>query len=102
VNEEENIKLITQAGADAIIAPSVVGGHLMANSVQSSHISDYVNDPMCIEGRVRLIECQASPEEVGKSMRELGPGLVVRVYRGNTRVGFWEGQRAMIQPGNLL
>lgn len=102
VNEEENIKLITQAGADAIIAPSVVGGHLMANSVQSSHLADYVNDLMCNEGRVRLTERQAYPDEVGKTMRELGPGMVVRIHRGNTRVGFWEGQRARVQPGDIL
>ncbi len=56
VTEEENIKLIRHAGADVIIAPSVVGGHLMADSVQASHIADYINDLMREEGRVRLFE----------------------------------------------
>ena len=102
VSEEENIKLIMQAGADAIVSPSVVSGHLMANSVKSSHIADYVNDLMRVEGQVRLIERTAKTQEVGKPMRELQGGLVVRLHRGDQRIGFWEGDKTVVQPGDVL
>lgn len=102
VSEEENIKLIRQAGADAIIAPSVVSGYLMADSTESSHIADYVNDLICSDGHVRLIERSAQPQEVGRPMRELGPGMVVRLHRGAQIVGFWEGPRSIVQSGDLL
>lgn len=102
VNEEENIKIIRQAGADAIVAPSIVGGYLMADSVESTYVADYINDLMHSDGRVRLIERGVEPEEIGKSMRELGPNLVVRIHRGNERVGFWEGERARVQPNDRL
>ena len=101
-SEEENIKLIRQAGADAIIAPSIVGGYLMADSVESTHVADYINDLMQSDGRVRLIERAVEPEEIGKTMRELSPNLVVRINRGSEQIGFWEGERSRIQPNDRL
>lgn len=102
VNEEENIKIIRQAGADAIVAPSIVGGYLMADSVESTFVADYINDLMQSDGRVRLIERPVQPAEIGKMMRELTPNLVVRVHRGNQRIGFWEGERTRLQPNDRL
>jgi voltage-gated potassium channel len=102
VAEEENIKLVRQAGADAIVAPSIVGGYLMADSVRSSNVADYISDLMCSDGRVRLIERLALPEEVGMAMRDISPGLVVRILRGSTRVGFWEGPQSVVRSGDIL
>jgi voltage-gated potassium channel len=102
VAEEENVKLIRQAGADAVVAPSMVGGYLMADSVDTSYIADYVSDLMRASGRVRLRQRQARAEEIGRPMRELGPGLAVRLIRGGEAVGFWEGERARICAGDVL
>jgi voltage-gated potassium channel len=102
VAEEENIKLIQQAGADAIVAPSLVGGYLMADSVETSHIADYVSDLMRASGRVRLRQRPARAGEIGRAMRELEPGFVVRLIRGTERVGFWEGDRARVREGDVL
>ncbi|THD03878.1 potassium channel protein [Panacagrimonas perspica] len=102
VAEEENIKLVRQAGANAIVAPSIVGGYLMADSVRSSHVADYISDLMCSDGRVRLVERIALPEEVGKAIRDISPGLVVRILRGNSRIGFWEGPEAVVRTGDTL
>lgn len=102
VNEEENIKIVRQAGADTIVAPSIVGGYLMADSVESSFVADYINDLMHSDGRVRLIERAVRAEDIGKSMRDLGPNLVVRIHRGEDRIGFWEGDRARVQANDRL
>jgi voltage-gated potassium channel len=99
-SEEENIKIIRQAGANAIVAPSIVGGHLMADSVQSSHVADYINDLMCSDGRVRLIERTARADEIGRPLRELGPNLAVRLHRGQEDIGFWEGAKAIVEAGD--
>lgn len=102
VAEAENVKLIRQAGADAIVAPSLVGGFLMADSVDTSHIADYVSDLMQSAGRVRLRQRQAAPAEVGRTLRSIEPELAVRLIRGQDRIGFWEGDRARIQAGDVL
>ncbi len=102
VGEAQNIKLVRQAGANAVVAPSMVGGYLMADSVQSSHISDYISDLMCSGGRVQLQERKAKDGEIGKSMRAIGPGIVVRLIRGDKAIGFWEGKESIVQKGDTL
>lgn len=102
VDEEENIKLIRHAGADAIVAPSMVGGYLMADSIHSSHISEYIDDLMRMDGRVRMQERVVREDEIGRAMRELGPGLVVSLHRAGERINFWEGARAIVQRGDVL
>lgn len=102
VDEEENIKLIRHAGADAIVAPSMVGGYLMADSINSSHISEYIDDLMRMDGRVRMQERVVNEDEIGRPMRELGPGLAVSLHRRGERIGFWEGERAIVQRGDVL
>lgn len=102
VAEEENIKLIRHAGADALVAPSMVGGFLMADSVETSHIAEYVADLVQSGGRVHLRHRVARPDEVGRTLRELGPGMGVRLIRGEARIGFWEGDRSRILDGDVL
>ncbi|WP_460537088.1 potassium channel family protein [Chitinimonas naiadis] len=100
--EAENIKLLRQAGSDAVVAPSMIGGYLMTNSVQSSNIADYVSDLMQADGRIKLIERPAQAREIGLRMREVKPELVVRLHRPNQTVGFWEGDDTIIREGDLL
>jgi voltage-gated potassium channel len=102
VDEEENIKLIRHAGADAIVAPSMVGGYLMADSIHSSHISEYIDDLMRMDGHVRMQERVVREDEIGRAMRELGPGLAVSLHRRGERVGFWEGANAVVQRGDVV
>ncbi len=35
-------------------------------------------------------------------MRDIGPGMVVRLYRSGKPVGFWEGEQAVVRPGDIL
>lgn len=102
VREEENMRLMRQAGADAIVAPSLVSGYLMADSVQSTWVADYIHDLMNSEGRVRLIERAPTPKELGLTLRDVQPDMAVRIHRGEERIGFWEGDRARIQAGDRL
>lgn len=102
VREEENIKLIQHAGADSIVAPSMVGGFLMADSIQSSRIVEYLEDLMRMDGGVSMHERIVRADEVGKPMRDLGPGLAVRLYRGEQPIGFWEGDKAIVQAGDRV
>jgi len=81
VSEQENVKLLRQAGADALITPSVVGGYLMADSLRTSHVADYIADLMCTGGAVSLKERPVAPEEIGLSLREVRNGLAVRLIR---------------------
>jgi len=102
VEQQENASLIYQAGANTTITPAVVGGFLMANSISSPRVADYVNDLISATGQVQLVERPATEREIGKLAGELHPNIVVRVYRGHDAIGFWEGERARIQKGDML
>ena len=102
VAETENVALIQQAGAQSTISPSQVGGYLMADSLNTSWTADYLQDLMSATGRVKLIERGPRPEELGRLMRELTPGLVVRLHRDGRFIGFWDGEATRIAPGDLL
>lgn len=102
VREEENIKLLQHAGADTVVAPSMVGGYLMADSIESSRIAEYIDDLMRMDGGVSMQERPVRRDEIGRPLRELGPGLAVKLHRGAERIGFWEGARAIVQAGDIV
>lgn len=90
VEEAENDKLLRQSGANSTVLPSRVGGILMADSVESSHLAAYVMDLISAGGQVTLVEREPHPEEIGRSPIESARSLIVRVVRGNHAYSFWE------------
>lgn len=102
VREFENLKLIRQAGANATVLPSQVGGYLMADAMRTNYITDYVTDMLTSSGRVSLHERRPRAEEIGKRMREIEPELVLRLYRDGQPVGFWEGNSTAIRESDTL
>lgn len=100
--EEENAKLARQAGANVAVLPSQVNGYLLAESVTNRHTADYVLDMLNAGGRIIFDERIAGPQDIGKPMREVDDGMVVRLYREGNPVGFWEKERAVIREGDLL
>lgn len=102
VSDLENVKLISQAGADATVQPSQVGGYLMADAVRTRHVTEYVTDLLNSVGGIAMQERPAGPREIGRRMREVEPEMVLRVYRDGTPVGFWEGEQSVIREGDVL
>lgn len=100
VEEAENDKLLRQSGANATVLPSRVGGILMADSIESSHLATYVMDLISAGGQVTLIERAPHPEEIGHRPFENG-ALIVRIVRGRHSYGFWEND-LRIQPDDKL
>ena len=100
VEEAENDKLLRQSGANATVLPSRVGGILMADSIESSHLAAYVMDLISAGGQVMLVERDPRPEEIGCRPFE-SKALILRVLRGHHSYSFWESE-LRIQPGDKL
>jgi voltage-gated potassium channel len=101
--EEENVKLFRQGGATGIISPSTFGGYLLADAVGHPHFMDYVQDLLTAGGRVSLIERPVEPNEIGCTATALKPDIVLRLYRRDTVIHFWdlqEGQK--MEAGDVL
>jgi voltage-gated potassium channel len=100
VEEAENDKLVRQSGANSTVLPSRVGGILMADSIESSHLASYVMDLISAGGNVTLVEREPHPEEIGQRPME-SRSLIVRVVRDQHDHSFWESD-LRIQAGDRL
>ena len=90
--QEENVKLLRQGGANAVISPATIGGYALAAAVDQEHLTEYLLDLLTAGGRINLIERPIEPGEVGKRASDLAPDLVVRVYREGRIVSLAELQ----------
>lgn len=102
VRAHENEDLLRQAGANAIINPVRLGGHLLARSSSHRHAVEYIADLAGAHGCVALCERPALPAEIGQPLRSVSTGLAVRIIRKGATVGFWEAGANSIEAGDTI
>ncbi|MEO0500565.1 MAG: potassium channel family protein, partial [Pseudomonadota bacterium] len=96
IKSEENETLVKKAGAETVINPVALGGHLLARAATGSHVVDYVQDLIVASGRVQLVERQVEIGEVGGPLTSCKGGLAVRIVRDGKYYGFWEPEARAI------
>lgn len=102
VRNEDNELPARQAGATTVINPVSFAGLLLASSTSGPHIADYMADLAASGGQVKLNERLVRPEEIGRPLSAISPGLGVRVYRASQAVGFWEPGSQRLEPGDMI
>jgi voltage-gated potassium channel len=102
VNEEDNIPAARRAGANVIVNPLDFAGLLLATTHAGQHIADYLADLASIKGKVRMIERDIRPEEIGKALKDVSDGLGVRIIRDGRAYGFWRPQVQKLEAGDVI
>lgn len=102
VNQQDNAVPARRAGADVVVNPLDFAGLLLATTHAGHHIADYLADLATMGGRVRLIEREIRPEEIGTSLKNLTEGLGLRIIRDGTPYGFWRPQVQKLEPGDII
>lgn len=102
VNAEDNEVPAKRAGADVVINSLDFAGLLLATTHGGQHIADYLADSASRHGKVRMIEREVRPEEIGTSLKDLSDGLGVRIIRNGQPYGFWRPQVAQLEPGDII
>ena len=102
VNAEDNEVPATRAGANVVVNPLDFAGLLLATTHGGQHIADYLADLASRHGKVRLIEREVLPEEIGTSLKDIGDGLGVRIIRDGQPFGFWRPQALSLEPGDIV
>ncbi len=103
VKDQDNLRLLKRAGAQEVIAPSRLAGHLMADAVRSRYTTRFVSDLLAAPGGfMRITERSANAGEVGRAWRDIPGMLVIAVERAGGIVGFWEPGEHRILDGDLI
>jgi len=102
VKSAENEALMEQAGADVVVNPVELGGHLLARATASANVVDYVTDLVTNSGRVCLQERVVAQAEIGRSLADVVTGIGVRIQRDGAVIGFWEPAAKSLRSGDVI
>ena len=102
VNQQDNEVPARRAGADVVVNPLNFAGLLLATTHAGHHIADYLADLATMGGRVRLVERDVRPDEIGKPLKDLTEGLGLRIIRDGTPYGFWRPQVDKLEAGDTI
>jgi voltage-gated potassium channel len=102
VNQQDNEEPARLAGADVVVNPFDFAGLLLATSHSGQHIADYLVDLASHEGKVQMVEREVSPDEVGKSLKEVKGAVALRVIRAGKPYGFWRTQAQKLKAGDVI
>lgn len=102
VNQQDNEVPARRAGADVVINPLDFAGLLLAATNAGQHIADYLADLASTKGKVRLVEREVRPDEIGKSLKDLGESLGLRIIRDGKPYGFWRPQVTKLETGDVI
>jgi voltage-gated potassium channel len=103
--QEENIKLLYQAGANLVIAPSVTGGRLMAAAVRQHAVPQVLQDLIMFGEGMSLTERNGTADEIGKPVSEAGVSpkeLVISVKRAGHLIPFGKMEGEILQAEDVL
>ncbi len=102
IRAQDNEDLAQQAGATTVINPVSFSGLLLAGSTHGPHIADYLSDLASSSGSVILTERLAHASDVGRPLRDCGPGVGLRIYRDGVPLGFEDARTGRVEEGDII
>lgn len=97
---EENEDLLIQAGADVVLNPIRMGGHMLARAAADPNAVDTLADLASADTGLLLAERAATPAEVGQRLDQIGPGIAIRLIRDGASLGFWD--KPVVAAGDTI
>ncbi len=102
VNQQDNEIPAKRAGADVVVNPLNFAGLLLATTQAGHHIADYLADLATMGGRVKMVEREVRPEEIGTALKDVSGSLGLRIIRDGTAYGFWRPQVEKLEAGDII
>ena len=76
---------------------------MLAAAVDQQYLADYLEDFLTAGGQVNIVERAVEQGDIGKTVNDLQPDVLLRVYRHGTILSPWEfqdGQR--LEQGDVM
>ena len=101
VREQDNVPLVRQSGADAVITSSEAVGRLLGLSTMSPSLGSVLEDLLAYGEGLEVAERAVLPSEVGRQPQSL-PDQVVAVIRDGAVYRYYEPTVTQVQRGDRL
>lgn len=101
VREEENVPLLRQSGASAVVTSSGAAGRMLGLSMLSPSAGRVMEDLITYGSGLDLVERPVTKAEAGRSPRELRD-LVVAVKRGHRLLDPDDPEAAVLEPTDRI
>lgn len=101
IRNSDNEDLAQQAGANVVVNPVSFAGLLLVTTSHGEHIADVLADLATTRGDT-LREREATPDEVGRLLKEIRGGRAVRLYRGDEMLGPDDPDPPRVELGDLI
>ena len=102
VREEENVHLLHQSGANAVITSSAAAGRLLGLSTETPQITEVLEDLLTVGEGLDLAEREITEDDAGPMPRAAHEAVVLAVVRGGELFRFDDEQVATLEPGDRL
>ncbi len=102
VREHENVSLLRQSGADAVVTSSDAVGRLLGLSAVNPSIGTVIEDLLSSGEGLEIAERQVVAAEVGRAPSEVSGERVLAVVRNQTLRRYYDPSVANLEPGDKL
>lgn len=102
VREHENVPLVRQSGATAVVTSSDTVGRLMGLSAVSPDIGTVIEDLLSVGKGLEVIQRLARPDDIGLDPALSSEERILAVIRNGTLNRFFDTSAARIETGDEL
>jgi voltage-gated potassium channel len=102
VREEENVHLLHQSGADAVITSSGAAGRLLGLSTETPKITEVLEDMLTVGEGLDIAERVVGPDETGPVPPRTHEALIVAVIRDGEILRFDDERATELRDGDRV
>jgi voltage-gated potassium channel len=102
VREEENVHLLHQSGADAVITSSGAAGRLLGLSTETPKITEVLEDMLSVGGGLDIVEREVAPDEAGPLPGRAHEAMIIAIIRDGEILRFDDERAAELRPGDRV
>jgi voltage-gated potassium channel len=102
VREEENVHLLHQSGADAVITSSGAAGRLLGLSTETPQVTELMEDLLTVGEGLDSAERSIGPDEAGPAPARPEAPVMLAVVRDGEVIRFGDERAAELRPGDRV
>ncbi|MEZ5075848.1 MAG: NAD-binding protein [Solirubrobacterales bacterium] len=102
VREEENVHLLQQSGADAVVTSSGAAGRLLGLSTETPQVTEIMEDMLTVGEGLDLAEREIGPEDAGPAPSRGSGKVVVAIVRNDEVIRFDDERAGELRAGDRV